>query len=340
MVLNKMQSINNLTMDRDMTDFLKKGLDAKRESKSVEFKESLDVNSPGEWCEIIKDVVAIANSGGGIIMIGIGNHGEPSSYNADPLLKFEPADITSKIHKYTGVNFEVEIIEQRKRRKKFAAMLVPTVAIPIVFSKPGTYNIGGGKQKTAFGVGTVYFRHGAKSEPGTSEDIRMAVERHLETIRKEWVRGIRKVTTAPLGSKIVVASSDVTESQSEHATPIRVTTDPKAPAYRKLNPDDTHPYRMKELLQKLNNKFKFAKPINTHDMLCVRRLFAVDVNERLCYKPNFGSQQYSDEFIQWFSDKVMKDSGFLEKCRSECHDRRFELGLTVPHKKKTAVPKS
>ncbi len=101
-----------------MTDFLKKGLRAKRESKAIEFKESLDVTSSGEWCELIKDIVAIANSGGGVIMIGLDNHGEPSSYNANPLLKFEPADITTKIHKYTGVNLEFEIVEQRKGHKK------------------------------------------------------------------------------------------------------------------------------------------------------------------------------------------------------------------------------
>jgi hypothetical protein len=36
--------------------------------------------------------------------------------------------------------------------------LVNGTANPIVFSKPGTYDIGGGKQKTAFSAGTVYFQ--------------------------------------------------------------------------------------------------------------------------------------------------------------------------------------
>jgi hypothetical protein len=33
----------------------------------------------------------------------------------------------------------------------------------------------------------VYFRHRAKSEPGTSEDIRKVIERQLEFIRKSWI---------------------------------------------------------------------------------------------------------------------------------------------------------
>lgn len=38
---------------------------ARSESRRVDFKESLDVASPGEWVELIKDVVTMANSGGG-----------------------------------------------------------------------------------------------------------------------------------------------------------------------------------------------------------------------------------------------------------------------------------
>ena len=35
---------------------------ATQESKNIEFKESFEVDSTGEWCELIKDVAAIANS--------------------------------------------------------------------------------------------------------------------------------------------------------------------------------------------------------------------------------------------------------------------------------------
>jgi hypothetical protein len=267
-------------------------------------------------------------------MVGLDNHGQPSGHDVESLLKFEPADITSKIHKYTGINFEVEIHDLQKQGKTIAAVLMPSVSIPIVFSKPGTYDSGAGKQKTAFGIGTVYFRHGAKSEPGTTEDVRLAIQRQLESIRKEWVQGIRKVTTAPVGSKIVVAAGDVVESRSGTATPIRITTDPKAPAYRKLSFDETHPYRLKALLKKLNETYGFPRPVSTHDMLCLRRLFSLDSDKRFCHKPTFGSQQYSDALIEWFAKKVSIDPDFLNNCRKQCHDTRYELGLTAKPKKK------
>src|ERR1035438_10821193 len=40
------------------------------ESESVEYKSSFDSNSPADWAEIIKDIVALANSGGGAIIFG------------------------------------------------------------------------------------------------------------------------------------------------------------------------------------------------------------------------------------------------------------------------------
>jgi hypothetical protein len=42
-----------------MIDLIHKALHAKRESKQVEFKQSFNPTSPGEWCELIKDLVAI-----------------------------------------------------------------------------------------------------------------------------------------------------------------------------------------------------------------------------------------------------------------------------------------
>ena len=51
---------------------------AKRESKYMEFKSEFDPSSSENWCEILKDVVAISNSGGGLIGFGLDSHGCPT----------------------------------------------------------------------------------------------------------------------------------------------------------------------------------------------------------------------------------------------------------------------
>src|SRR3990172_7254577 len=98
-----------------MNELVVKALNATRESKYIEFKEAFNVSSQGEWCEIIKDVVAIANTGGGVILIGLDNFGAPSGFDVKPILEFDSADITNKINKYTGVQFsEFELSEEEK----------------------------------------------------------------------------------------------------------------------------------------------------------------------------------------------------------------------------------
>jgi predicted HTH transcriptional regulator len=78
-----------------MTDLITKALTAKRESKHVEFKQSFDPISPGEWCELIKDIAAIANSGGGIVVFGLDNLGVPTGGSLDAVAKLDPAEIAN-----------------------------------------------------------------------------------------------------------------------------------------------------------------------------------------------------------------------------------------------------
>ena len=212
-----------------MSDIVKKALEVKRESKHIEFKQSFDPASGRAWCELIKDLVAIANSGGGIIVFGLDNFGIPTGESQEKVATLDPADIANKILKYTGlVDFEFEIRSVKKDGHKLVAFVIQPAPVPLVFEKPGTYDIGGNEQRTAFSVGTVYFRHGAKSEPGTSEDIRQVIERQLEHIRRSWIKGVRKVVQSPQGSQIVTVQSANRNVQPTLASQVRVVTDPNA----------------------------------------------------------------------------------------------------------------
>jgi hypothetical protein len=97
-----------------------------------------------------------------------------------------------------------------------------------VFQKPGTYDIGSGKQKAAFSIGTVYFRHGAKSEPGTSDDLRAVIERQLEVIRHSWIKGVRKVVQAPAGSQIIAIRPGEQSAVTHLASTVHAVNDPSA----------------------------------------------------------------------------------------------------------------
>jgi len=85
-----------------MLDLLQKALHTKRETRNIEFKEAFDPNSSQDWCELIKDIVAIANSGGGIILFGVDSVGKVSGTSVQPIARLDPADVSNKISKYTG----------------------------------------------------------------------------------------------------------------------------------------------------------------------------------------------------------------------------------------------
>jgi hypothetical protein len=299
-----------------MSELVDKGLHATRESKYVDFKQEFDPSNLGAWCELIKDLVAMANSGGGVIMIGLDNGGAPSGKDVSAVLNLDHATIVDKLKKYTGQPFsDVEIQEVMKGGHVVCAVEVSPVNVPMVFENVGTYEVTSGKQKTAFGRGTVYFRHGAKSEPGTTDDIRRVIERELRAIRSTWLDGVRKVVTAPAGSSIAVLKGEVRESASPDASPIRLVDDPDAPGYRLVTPDKDYPYRQTELIRAVNRMLPTGVAINPYDLLAVRRTQDVAANAKYQYSPRYGSPQYSDAFAKWLVAKYKEDHNFFSAAR-------------------------
>lgn len=143
----------------------------------------------------------------------------------------DPANITDKINKYTGYQFsEFRLFTIEKAGHFLRSIVVQSVSIPIIFIKPGTYDLGGGKQKTAFGAGTVYFRHGAKSEPGNSDDLRRSFEKRLEVIRDTWLNNVRQVIEAPLGATIFTIPPNTYNSTPQIGIPqaMRIVDSPEA----------------------------------------------------------------------------------------------------------------
>jgi len=141
----------------------------------------------------------MANSGGGLVVFGVNDDGTPATGDLKKVQALDPATVVDKIEKYTDQHFaNFSFWIGSRRGAPVVVLVVSSVSIPIVFTAPGTYEVGGGKQKTAFSKGAVYFRHGAKSEPGTSDDLRAALTRELDRIRSSWLDGITKVVTARL----------------------------------------------------------------------------------------------------------------------------------------------
>lgn len=288
-----------------------------KESKHIEFKEMFDEASSHDWCEIVKDIVAIANSGGGCILIGVRNDGSSVQIETDFINKLDSAKFMDKIFRYTGEKLiSLDIKKINRNDGEAIGLFIDGSNIPKVFHRPGTYDIGGGQQTTAFKEGTVYFRHGAKSEPATSDDIRDAIEREIDRRRRSLVGNLRKVIEAPPDHIIQVVPERLSGVSSIGVSSVRYTNDPRAPAVRYQTPDDEHPYRQRNVIRLFNERLVGKKSINAHDLLCVRRIHKIDSSKpQYYYKSLTGSPQYSQEFVEWIIKSYCGDNNFFEKAR-------------------------
>lgn len=289
-----------------------------KESAELDFKAVFDTTAPRDWCELIKDIAAMANSGGGLVVFGVNDDGTPARGDLKPIQALDPAKVVDKIEKYTNQHFAgFSFFSTSRCGAPVVNLAVSAVHIPIVFTAPGTYDVGGGKQKAAFSQGTVYFRHGAKSEPGTSDDLRAAISRELDRIRSSWLDGITKLVTAPVGATISVLPGEVHLSIAEGVTRVRLVNDEGAPAVKAFPTDLLYPFRKKELVARVNALLS-GPMITGHDMHCVRKAHCVDGKPNFFHKPQFSSPQYSEAYAEWMAEQYRANADFFHKARETC----------------------
>jgi hypothetical protein len=279
----------------DASRFITRAAEARRSSKRVALRESLD------YIELVRDIAAIANSGGGVIVLD----GVPA---VDEELLHE------QLARYAEPEFESFTVEPLTRdgRPSTAIIVEEVRNAPLVFTRSG--RVGG--EHVAFVRGGLYFRHGSKSEPATGADVRDFIKRQLDATRSQWLANIRQVMLAPDGAEVAVVE---TAERDEEGRPtlIRLTTDPHAPLYGQVDPDQSHPYRQKEVIREVNARLD-GQTVNAFDVLSVRRVYAITEETRpeFVHVPKFGSPQYSDAFVDWLVAENERDPDFFPRAKT------------------------
>ena len=274
--------------------FLSRAANATRSSKRVALRESVD------YVELVRDVAAMANSGGGVIVLE-GVAGVDEELLHEQLGQYAEPEFEG---------FEVEPLS-RSGRPSTAVVVEGVRNAPLVFTRTGRIE----GDHLAFVRGGLYFRHGAKSEAATGEDVRDFIRRQLDSTRTQWLANIRQVMHAPDGAEVAVIQ---TAKRDEEGRPtlIRLTTDPHAPLYGQVDPDQSHPYRQKEVIREVNARLGEGA-VNAFDVLSVRRVHAISEETRpeFVHVPKFGSPQYSDAFVEWLVAERQRDPRFFEKAK-------------------------
>jgi hypothetical protein len=292
------------------------------ESDLVDFKQEYSPQKKAAfWAETVKDIVSFANTRGGIIIFGLNDTGLNSGINCDALFELDSASLTDQIRKYTSANYsQVAVVPIVRDKFRYPAILTLPVETPLVFTKVGTYEIENGKQKTAFSLGTVYFRHGSKSEPCTREDLAAFFDRQLEIVRHQWLGNIRRVVEAPIGASVVVTNSH------EGGSAVRLTSDPNAPLVHLPQLSDGYPYRQGELIDEINRRLDLSVPLNSHDVQAIKNFENItpqDTPEFVSKPHDTASPQYSQEMVNLVVERYEGDNEFFKMCRTYWKDTKY-----------------
>lgn len=302
-----------------------KGKETDKELKSIDFKSEMNVDSKGDWCEIIKDIVAFANSGGGIIIFGVDDYGNKTSFEISKLLKYDPSKISDKISSYIDIDFtDFELVRFRRKDGDVVGLVIYPTFPPIIFSKAGNYAVENNKQKIAFQKGVLYMRKGTSSVPAKSNDLIKILEKEISNRRKQWLGNIRKVIDAPSDHEVHIVNKNMVVSLNEKGTPIKITKNHNAPEFRITNPDDLCPYNTTKTVKKINKLLDGRWKITNYDVLLVRYLFNICDDPEYYYHSNYGSSQYSEKFINWVLSEFEKDNSFFKNNRAKYHKIKYD----------------
>ena len=299
---------------------------ARRESRSVEFKESFIPTDPRQSLEVLKDIVAIANSGGGTLAVGINNTGEASGSDVKPVLDHDHAKYSDLIRKYTLQNYtDFEVVEAEKDGYPVAIFLINSPDYPLIFEKVGTCPVENSKfQHTAFAQGTIFFRHGAKTETATTDDLRKFMQLRIREMQEQLVKGLRKVSEAPRGAVLdvipTVAAKGLVDWTGMGGIAIKISDDINAKAGIAVDRHDICPYRQKEVMAKLKVRLPDGPLPTTHDIQTIVKIYDIGSKPQYAWKPEFSSRQYSEAFIDWLVENLRTDTNFLVNVRQKSYE--------------------
>jgi hypothetical protein len=266
--------------------------------------EKFDSSSERDWCELMRDILALANSGGGRILVGTA---------------IDERDVLARLAHCTDSGFgDLRILPANEFDGSVTVLAVGRAVFPVRFSQQaeGTNSDASAMPSIAPGF---YFRHGERTEPGTTADMRVFVERLLRRVRRRWLRGIRRVLTKPITFDEDAApkhrAAKRIRIERTVLQPVRIVSDPNAPALQPQDVDRLYPWRQKDLLGELNHRIG-RRLLTTYDVQAVRRYHLLDERPEFVFHLPGAGRRYSPAVAEWIFEQFSRDPEFFHEARA------------------------
>lgn len=197
------------------------------EGPRLDYKVTLDLADREARLRLVKDIIAIANAGGGVIVFG---RDDTEVYGIEPevakaLDSARLADEVDKFARPAKISLSHETQQLAVDCYLVSIHVAAAREYPIVMAEDG--NSAGatqGKTKHVFVKGDIWTRHSSKTERATYEDLRHWIDHARQVERDTILSRINKVISIPDGAdiQIVVPSAvpalDTPQRTLEYAT--------------------------------------------------------------------------------------------------------------------------
>lgn len=178
-------------------------LNARTESAHVDFKREFH-GTTKDWVRLLKDIVALANVGGGLIMFGVDKNGKRKGLENTLADSFDPANITNKLNKYaTQARVTTSYVELDFYGRRFGFLVIYAVPNIIVFESDGGYQDDNGKQKKAFYKGVIYTRTPGGNTEARQSDLDKMIDQIVQERIHSFVAKIERVAHLPINAELI-----------------------------------------------------------------------------------------------------------------------------------------
>jgi hypothetical protein len=280
----------------------------------VVFVESFSTSSDRDWCELIRDVAAVANSGGGTILIRCQIGDKSSDPHCPRTIDLAASDVVHRLALHTDDSYaDIRVQAVDRDSQPVVEIHVGAARFPLGFTKAGVYRDAAEppQEHQVFAAGSFYFRHGRESLPGNSADMRDFFERPLSAMRNKWLREFRRAVDAPLEDELLTSAANL--------KPVRIVNDPDAPPLHPQDVDRLYPWRQKDLVRELNHRLG-RHALNSYDIQATRRQHHLDDRPEFVFRLEGAGRRYSPAVADWIMDQYEHDPTFFQQARSADHE--------------------
>jgi hypothetical protein len=109
------------------------------------------------------------------------------------------------------------------------------------------------------------------------------------------------------------------DAVSANLQPVRIVTDPAAPALQPQDVDRLYPWRQKDLLRELNGRLG-RRFLNSYDIQAVRRQHRLDEHPDFVFNLPGAGRRYSPAAADWILEQHASDPEFFHRARSADHE--------------------